>query len=122
MPTLADASLVEECRRAFGGMSAAGTREEMRQWVSLFMKRIEVDPDTGDILMHLFSRPTMLASVQTPASKETGVRIELVAGACFEAIHDTMGERLVARRLLPKNGRRSLDRAGSGTSRSLYAG
>ncbi len=79
-----DASLVERCREAFGEVFSTGTREEKRQWVSLFMKRIEVDPDAGDILMHLFDCPTMLAPMQTPASKETGVCIELVTGAGFE--------------------------------------
>ena len=79
-----DASLVEECRRAFGEVFSTGTREERRQWPRLFVKRIDVDPDTGDILMHLFSRPTMLAPMQTPASEKTGVRIGLVAGARFE--------------------------------------
>ena len=31
---------------------------------------------------------------------------ELVAGACYEIIQDVMGERLVARWLLPRDGRR----------------
>ena len=69
-------------------MFSTGTLEERRQWVSLFMKRIEVDPDTGDILMHLFSRPPLPASKQTPASGETGVCIGLVAGARFEPDSD----------------------------------
>jgi hypothetical protein len=51
--------------------------------VGLFTKRINVAPDAGDILMHFFGRPTMLAPMQTPASKETGVCIGLVAGARF---------------------------------------
>jgi len=74
---------VDRCRDALGAVFDAGTQEEKRQFVRLFVKTIDLNPDTGDILMHLFGRPTMLASVQTPASKETGVRIELVAGARF---------------------------------------
>lgn len=53
------------------------------------MQKIEVDPDIGEVLIHLFSRPPVLASQgghkKTPASAETGVRIGLVAGAGFEA-------------------------------------
>jgi len=39
---------------------------------------------------------------ETPAAK----RIRMVAGACFEAIHNALGAWLVRRWLLPKNGRR----------------
>ena len=58
-----------------------------------------MDPDTGDILMHLFGRPTMLAPMQTPASKETGVRIELVAGACYEVQKRNPGREVVGVRV-----------------------
>ncbi|MCK4914709.1 MAG: hypothetical protein KAS89_00990 [Candidatus Eisenbacteria sp.] len=54
----------------------------------LFVKKIDLNPDTGDILMHLFGRPPLRASKQTPASGETGVRIGLVAGARFGADSD----------------------------------
>jgi chaperonin cofactor prefoldin len=81
-------------------------RDERRQFARLFVKKIELEPNTGDILMHLFGRPTMLAPVQTPASKETGVRIELVAGACYKAIQDALGQHLARRWRLPRNGRR----------------
>jgi hypothetical protein len=64
-----------------------------------------VDPDTGDIQMHLFGCPPMSGSKQTPASGETGVRIGLVAGARYKAIHDVMGQCLVRKLLLPRNGR-----------------
>ncbi len=82
--TRIDLGVVERCREVFGEVFNAGTQEEKRQFVRLFIKKIDLNPDTGDILMHLFDRPTMLAPMQTPASKETGVRIELVAGAGFE--------------------------------------
>ena len=68
----------------FREVFAAGTREERRQFARLFVKKIELELDTGDILMHLFSRPPLPASKQTPASGETGVRIGLVAGARYE--------------------------------------
>jgi hypothetical protein len=80
-PMRIDTSLVEECRTAF----AAGTPEEKRQFARLFVKRIEVDPGTGDTLMHLYSRPPMLAQEKKPASEETGFRIGLVAGAGYGA-------------------------------------
>ena len=78
-----DLGVVERCRGVFGEVFNAGTQEEKRQFVRLFIKKIDLNPDTGDILMHLFGRPPLLASKQTPASGETGVRIELVAGAGF---------------------------------------
>jgi len=83
-PMRVDLSLVEHCRKAFAQVLAGGTNEEKRAFARLFVKRIEVDPDTGDILMHLFSRPPVHAITRTPASVETGVRIGLVAGARFE--------------------------------------
>jgi hypothetical protein len=43
-----------------------------------------VDPDSGEVLMHLFSRPPMVAQKEKPVSVETGFRIGLVAGAGFE--------------------------------------
>ncbi len=113
MPTVND-DLVEEYRRAFKDVFAGGTREERRQLALLSVKKIEVDPGTGDILMHLFGRPPGLVPKQTPASGETGVRIGLVAGACFEAIHDVVGDVLWRTWELQRNGRRpaaSSDRA-----------
>jgi hypothetical protein len=57
------------------------------------VKKIELEPDTGDILMHLFGRPPLRASKQTPASGETGVRIGLVAGARFVADAEQLSTR-----------------------------
>ena len=76
--------MVAECRKAFGEVLSAGTRKERREFVRLFVKRIEVDADKGNVLMHLFGRPPVPITKQTPASKETSVCIELVAGAGFE--------------------------------------
>jgi hypothetical protein len=78
---------VEECRRRFAEVFAQGTNEEKRDSARLFVQRIEVDPDTGDVLMHLHSRPPVPVSrgghKRTPASAEMGVRIGMVAGAVF---------------------------------------
>ena len=79
-----DPSLFERYRKAFAEVLAEGTNEERRAFARVFVKKVEVDPGTGDILMHLFSRPPALAQERTPASEKTGVRIGLVAGAGFE--------------------------------------
>jgi len=82
-----DLTQVEECRRRFAEVFARGTNEEKRAFARLFVQKIEVDPGTGNVLMHLFSRPPVPVSrggdKKTPASAETGVRIGLVAGAGF---------------------------------------
>ena len=85
-PMRVDRSLVEDCRKAFTKVLASGTPEEKRQYTRLFVKNIEVNPDTGDVLMHLFSRPPGITpKIRTPVSLEkTGVPIGLVAGAGFE--------------------------------------
>jgi len=71
---------------------SVGARDERRRFTRLFVKETELEPDTGDILMHLFGRPPVPSSVQTPTSKETGVRIALVAVARYVAIHDVVGQ------------------------------
>lgn len=88
-PVRADLSLVEECRRAFAEVFSAGTPEEKRRYARLFVKRIEVAPDTGDILMHMFSRPPFLAQKGKPASEETGFRIGMVAGVGCAVLEKT---------------------------------
>lgn len=80
-----DLRQVEDLRRSFAEALADGTNKEKRAFAQLFVKRIDVDPDTSDVWMHLFSRPPSLATKRTPASVETGVRIGLVAGAGFVA-------------------------------------
>ena len=48
------------------------------------MKQIDLNPDTGDTLMHLYSpQPGLLTRNRTPASNETGARIDLVAGTVY---------------------------------------
>jgi predicted RNase H-like nuclease (RuvC/YqgF family) len=78
-----DLTQVEECRRRFSQVFAEGTNEGKSAFARQFVKKIEVDPDTADIWMHLFSRPPGVARKATPASKEAGVAIGLVAGACW---------------------------------------
>jgi hypothetical protein len=94
-PMRVGVSLVEECRRAFAEVFAQGANEEKRQYARLFVKRIDVDPDTGDILMHLFNRPPFLAQKGKPASEETGFRIGVVAGAGFVALEKTRTRRWI---------------------------
>ena len=91
-----DLAQVEECRRRFAEVFAQGTNQEKRDFARLFVQKIEVDPDTGEVLMHLFSRPPVSVSrgghKKTPASVETGVRIGMVAGAVF--VPDSYSEML----------------------------
>ena len=79
-----DMTHVEECRQAFAEVFAEGTNEEKRAFARLFVKRIELDPDTGDVWMHLFAGPPLAARKASPASRETGDAIGMVAGAGFE--------------------------------------
>ncbi len=82
-----DLTQMEECRRRFAEVFAQGTSEEKRAFARLFVQKIEVDPDIGEVLMHLFSRPPVPMSrgghKKTPASAETGVQIGMVAEAGF---------------------------------------
>jgi len=57
-----DLTQVEECRRRFAEVFAQGTNEEKRDFARLFVQKIEVDPATGEVLMHLFSRPPVPVS------------------------------------------------------------
>jgi hypothetical protein len=87
-----DLAAVEKCHQRFAQVFAEGTNEEKRAFARLFVKKIEVDPDTGEILMHLLSRPPALTPrvgpKRTLASMETSVRIGMVAGACYVVYHD----------------------------------
>ena len=55
-PMRVDRSMVDQLRKSFTEVFAGGTPEEKRQYARLFVKKIEVTPDTGDVLMHIFSR------------------------------------------------------------------
>ena len=92
-----DLTQVEECRRRFAEVFAQGTDEEKRAFARLFVQKIEVDPGTGEVLMHLFSRPPVAMSrgghKRTPASGETGVQIGMVAGARYAALEKTRSRR-----------------------------
>ena len=112
---------MEECRRRFAEVFAQGTSEEQRAFARLFVQKIEVDPDTGEVLMHLFSRPPLPMSrwghKKTPASAETGVRIGMVAGAGFVPDANSKRLPLVAARWVyapAKRGAREMRRTGLG--------
>ena len=90
-----------------GGQSASsssGVQELIRshghpQGGSTGPRHPQVDPGTGEVLMHLFSRPPVPMSrgghKRTPASTETGVRIGMVAGAGFAALEKTRTRRWI---------------------------
>ncbi|MFH1866155.1 MAG: recombinase family protein, partial [Candidatus Eisenbacteria bacterium] len=71
-PTRIEPGLVERCSETFSEVFNEGTQEEKRRFVRLFVRKIDLNPDTGDVLIHLFGSPPLLASKQTPASGETG--------------------------------------------------
>jgi hypothetical protein len=58
---------------------ACGTADEKRQFTRLFVKKIEVDPASGQIQLRLFGSPTVLKRKGTPAGVLTGVSIKLCA-------------------------------------------
>jgi hypothetical protein len=89
-----DMTQVEEVHRAFVDVFAHGINEEKGEFARLFVKKIELDPDTGDVWTYLFSRWAFLAQAKKPASEETGFRIGLVAGAGFAADEKTRPTRL----------------------------
>ena len=74
-PIRVDKSMVKKYQKAFAEVISCGTHSEKRKFTRLFMKQIDLNPDTGDILMHLYSRPSGLLAPKhsTPASNETGV-------------------------------------------------
>ncbi len=80
-------SMVEKCRKAFKKILSQGTRAEKKEFTRLFIKKIELYPETGDILMHLFSRPPGLFSPPNkgiPGTFVPGMSFDLVAGTGFE--------------------------------------
>lgn len=85
VPRILDHAVVEEYLKTFERTFEFGTNEEKRELVRLFVKKVELNPETGDIAIRLLSRPPgiMTRGKRTPARKETGVPIGLVAGACF---------------------------------------
>ena len=102
-----DLTEVAEYQRRFSEVLAHGTNAEKRALARLFLKQIEVAPDTGDLWIHLYSRPPALAQTTDSAPTEAGLRIGLVAGACFVAVHNAMAAWLTRRWQLPRRGRRS---------------
>ena len=85
-PKVLDHAVVEEYLKTFERTFEFGTKEEKRELVRLFVKKVELNPDTGDIAIRLLRRPPgiMMRGKRTPARTEAGVPIGLVAGAGFE--------------------------------------
>ena len=84
-PIRVDKTMVRRYQKAFAEVISCGTHSEKREFTRLFMKQIDLNPDTGDILMHLYSRPPgLLTKNSTPALIKTGVPIGVVAGTGFE--------------------------------------
>ena len=63
-------ALIADYRRRFTQVFAQRTNEEKRTVARCFLKKIEVDPHTGNVLMYLFSRPLAATipqkSIETP--------------------------------------------------------
>src|SRR6516162_2567946 len=77
---------IEEYRHRFSEIVAQGTNEEKRTLARCFLKKIEVDPATGEVVMYLFGRPPALPKPQKSIGAPPSNRapIGLVAGAGFE--------------------------------------
>ena len=59
-PIRVDKNMVKKYQKAFTEVISCGTHSEKREFTRLFMKQIDLNPDTGDIQMHLYSRPPEL--------------------------------------------------------------
>ncbi len=83
-----DLAQVEDYRRRFAQIIASGTNAERRSITRVFVKKITVDPDTGDVLIYLLALPPM--ANQTIKRKRTpvlpGVQIGMGAGRGFEPL------------------------------------
>ena len=64
---------IEEYRHRFSEIVAQGTNEEKRTLARCFLKKIEVDPATGEVVMYLFGRPPALPKPQ----KSIGPRLAI---------------------------------------------
>ena len=85
-PKVFEPDVVNEYLKTFERTFSFGSEEEKREFVRLLVKRVQLNPDTGDIAIRLLSRPpgVMMRKRRTPVRRETGVPIGLVAGAGFE--------------------------------------
>ena len=79
-----DLAQLEGYREQFAEVIDRGTNEEKRTLARLFVKTIEVDPDTGDVWMYLPERPMILQPNNGASEDEEGVSFGLVAGGGFE--------------------------------------
>ena len=81
-----DISTVKFMLSSFSNIIKSGTEDERKELAGLFMKGIELDPDKGEVLMHMYKLPPALKSSRKrrPASLETGSSFGMVAGTGFE--------------------------------------
>ncbi len=81
-----DMTRLEEYRRRFAEVLETGTNKEKREFARLFVRKIEIDPDTWEVWISLFGLPPAVTQPQmwkrTPA--EARVPIGLGAGVGFE--------------------------------------
>jgi NAD(P)-dependent dehydrogenase (short-subunit alcohol dehydrogenase family) len=75
---------VEAYRREFATILGHGTNEEKRLVLRAFVRKIEVNPATGDIVIWLYQRPPGPAKGDAPSGLKGRSNIGLVAGAGFE--------------------------------------
>lgn len=103
-----DLTQVKAHQDRFSEILTLGTNQERREVVRAFVKRVDVDPSTAEITMHLFSRPP--SQINTPSQDREGVSIGVVAGTLYGAIHKMLRGVLRKTFLLDPNGRDPLSR------------
>src|SRR5207245_11336168 len=91
-PPQLDVDTVMDYRRKTEKVFKQGDPAERKRLLRNFVQEVKLKPENLEVSI----------SYCLPES----VMNELVAGACFEAIHNALGAWLVRRWLLPKNGRR----------------
>lgn len=81
---LVDRTLIEEHLTMFTEVLASGTIQERRETVRIFVRHLEVDPDSGAVQMKLYSAPPTRPKKRTPGLGKPGAPIGMVAGAGLE--------------------------------------
>lgn len=94
-------------RRRFAEAFATGSNAQRRAIARVFVRKVEVDLDTGDVWIHIIGLPPVMAKPgkqkRTPAF--AGVRIGMGAGALSVVIHQVLAAYLVRTYRLRRNGR-----------------
>lgn len=73
---------------ALNEVLAAGTVDEKRQFLRAFIRRVELDPDTGRGRAELYSLPTQTASSAKDTNDAANSSLIMVAGAGYEPDSD----------------------------------